>query len=107
MMDAETMRRALELQQRAKNLKFKFDKYLLMKAADHYGATKEVILVGYATGRDSKRYETEHIDIPETARRHVFNLWRRETALKYNAIVRELNQIGMKHDFALIDLKGL
>lgn len=105
---AEQMRRALELQGRAKQLKDNFDKCVLMSAAKHYGTTKETILVGTPTGFSfDRKYDTMNVEIPEAARRHVFNLWRKDIAQKYNAIVRELNQIGMRHGLTAIELQGI
>jgi len=102
---AEQMHRALGLLQQATSLRKQFDTYKL--AAKTGGQHQEAINVCYKESGSWSDMKGTFIQIPEAARRHVFNLWRRETALKHNAIVRELNQIGMKHGLAVIDLKGL
>lgn len=95
-MDAATMRRALELESNARRLLKQHNEYVLLRVDS--SATPEVINVGDPVNFRKDEYHRMKVAIPQEARRYVFGLWKRETALKYNAIVRELNQIGMTTD---------
>lgn len=101
-MTPEQMRRALELNSSASNLRKQFDTYKLLLKDQH--SKEEVLNVGNPAGRD--QYNRITVPIPEAARRHVFHLWRREIALRHNAIVRELNQLGATHAHELIKIGG-
>jgi hypothetical protein len=101
-MTPEQMSHALSLNHQAGSLRKQYDKYVLLRK-DH-NAKEEVLNVGDPAGRD--QYNRVFVPIPEAARRHVFHLWRREIALKHNAIVRELNQLGVKHGHSLIALRS-
>lgn len=101
MMNAETMRRALTLEEHAKKLKNQHDTYVLLKRRTGF-TQLENINVGSQKEFKTGEFHSLTVEIPEEARRHVFNLWKRDVRLKYNAIVRELNQIGMKTDLRLI-----
>ena len=99
-MTPEQMRRALELDQRATSLRCQYETYVLAKCI--YGSSKEVINIG--TPRKDGTLDPTTVEIPEEARRHVFNLWRRGVALKHNACVRELAQLGASTTHRLIEL---
>lgn len=100
-MTEEQMRRALELCQRGRALRKQYDTFVLLKR--EYTTPKEVIYVGEPSRVKGDYFGTE-VAIPDEARRHVFNLWKRDIALKHNAIVRELNQLGMTHDLTKIEV---
>lgn len=99
-MTPETMRHALAVEAEARKLKRHLDEYVLLKR-DH-SSREEVINVGDPMRFQKNKYHHIHVPIPESARRYVFNLWRKEVALKYNEYVRELNQIGVSTDLSLI-----
>ena len=101
-MDAETMRRALELQSRAVAIRKQYDAYVLLKRDQ-----KEFILCGDPVSYRKDEYHRMQVEIPESARRHVFNLWRKDVADKHDAIVRELNKIGMAHGLTKIEAKAV
>ena len=103
-MSPETMRHALAVEAEARKLRKQLDEYVLIKADT--GCQKEVINVGDPVKFRESEYCRVQVPIPESARRYVFNLWRKEVALKYNALVRELNQIGVDTDLALIGFKA-
>ncbi len=92
MLNADKMRHALAVQKSAIALKKQHDTYVLLKREN-----KEFVLAGDPVSYRTNEYHRTEIQIPEEARRYVFNLWKREIALKYNAAVRELNQLGMDH----------
>lgn len=99
-MTAEQMRRSLELIAVAERLRRHLKDYVLLKRVDPRD-TNERICVG-TPSQQAGSYSPEYFQIPETARRYVFNLWRKETSLRYNQAVRELNQLGVEHQFELI-----
>ena len=101
-MDAETMRRALDLANNAQQLLKKHNEYVLLKVDQ--ASSAEFINVGDPVQFRKDEYHRMKVPIPAEARRYVFALWKREIALKYNAIVRELNQIGMSHSFELLPI---
>ncbi len=99
-MTQEQMQRALSLISSAERLRSQFDKYVLLKRDS--GNRGETIQVGDPVMYRKGEYHRIDVPIPEEARRLVFNLWRKEVALKYNETVRELNQLGASHGFELI-----
>ena len=100
-MTADQMRRALELTSTAARLSRQLKDFVLIKIDDSRGSY-ERIWVGTPVSYEQGKYSPESFQIPETARRYVFNLWRKDTALRYNRAVRELNQLGVDHQFDLI-----
>lgn len=98
-MTIEDMQRAIGIKAEAEKLKRQLDTYVLLRRDS---TCKEVIALGHPEQFKKDSYWRLETPIPEEARRYVFRLWQRETALKYNAYVRELNQIGVTHDLALI-----
>ena len=103
-MSPETMRCALSVEAEARKLKRHLDEYVLLKRDN--SSREETISVGDPVKFRESEYCRVQVPIPESARRYVFNLWRKEVALKYNALVRELNQIGVDTDLALIGFKA-
>ena len=99
-MSPETMRHALAVEAKARKLKRYLDEYVLLKR-DH-SLREETINVGDPVRYREGEYHRVHVPIPESARRYVFNLWRKEVALKYNECVRELAQLGVDTDLSLI-----
>jgi len=102
-MDAETMHRAIQLEHNAKKLREQHDKYVLLRR-DSY-TKPEIINAGDPFLYKEKDYHRVEIPIPDEARRYIFALWKREIALKYNSIVRELNQIGMTTDLRPLSIE--
>jgi hypothetical protein len=47
------------------------------------------------------------VPIPEEARAYVFRLWRKSIAAQFNDRVRQLNQLGASHPFALIEFSPM
>lgn len=103
MLTAEQMQRAIGIEAHAKKLKNQLDTYVLLKRDS---VCKEVISLGHPEQFKKDSYWRVETPIPEEARRYVFRLWQRETTLKYNALVRELNQIGILHDLKLATVPG-
>lgn len=102
-MDRKSMERALQLEAAAKSLHRKLSQMILAKVPVH-GVREEVIACGIR--KPDGTLNLEYLPVPEAARRHVFRLWKREQTLRYNAMVRELNQLGMTgHGLALIPLE--
>lgn len=97
------MRRALSLKAQAEKLLFQYNEWVLvqMDSASH----KEIINAGDPVQYKKDSYHRVEIPISGEARRYIFRLWKREIGLKYNACVRELNQIGMAHGLQLITLE--
>ena len=103
MLTTEQMQRAIDIKARAEKLKRQLDTYVLLKRDS---ACKEVISLGHPEQFKKDSYWRLETPIPEAARRYVFRLWQRETTLKYNALVRELNQIGVLHELNLLTVPG-
>lgn len=95
------MRRALELLATAAKLRRQFDTFVLLKS-DPTTRSKETISVGEPSQHNKGEYLRVDFQIPEDARRYIFNIWRRDIAYKYNEYVRELNQLNVSHSFKLI-----
>lgn len=93
------MRRALELISQCRTLRRQLDTFVLLKRDS--GNRGETIQVGDPVSYRNGEYHRVDVAIPEEARRHVFALWRKGVAQQYNAAVRELNQLGAAHEFAL------
>lgn len=93
----EQASRAMTVENSARGLKKMLDTYVLLQS----GGRSEQIVVG-PIGRDNMG-NPHLVNIPESARRHVFNLWRKETALRYNELVRELAQLGVTTDLRLVE----
>lgn len=102
-MDIPTMRRAIGLESEARALLKQYETYVLLQP-DSY-MKKETINVGDPVTYKTNQYHRIEVEIPTKARRYVFNLWRKEIALKYNTKVRELNQIGALTDLRLIPIQ--
>lgn len=100
-MTTEQMRRALELVSTAEKLKRQMDKFVLLVRDN--STRGETILVGDPVSYKQGEYHRVDVPIPEAARRYVFRLWRKEIAQKFNAAVRELNQLGASHEFRLVE----
>lgn len=104
-MTPEQMQEALETKKRADTLRKQLEKYVLLKRV--YNSPEEIIWVGEPDRFANDKFAGLKVQIPDSARRHVFNLWRREVALQYNACVRKLAQAGMTTDHELIDITTL
>ena len=103
-MNTETMRRAIEVEAAAKRLKKQIDEYVLLKRDS--SSRPEEINVGDPVQYRNGEYHRVTVPIPESMRRLMFNLWRKETAIKYNEYVRELAQLGVKTDLQLISFSA-
>lgn len=104
-MTEEQMRRALVLISEAATLKRQLDTFVLTKRD---AATRgETIQVGDPALGSSGGYNRIDVAIPEEARRHVYRLWRKDVAIKFNAAVRELNQLGAHHGFDLLKVEAV
>lgn len=103
MLTAEQMQRAIGIQNEAKKLKGQLDTFVLLKRDS---LCKEVIALGHPEQFKKDSYWRVETPIPEEARRYVFRLWQREIALKLNARIRELNQLGVLHDLRLVEVPG-
>lgn len=100
-MTPEDMRSALAIEAEARKLKRQFDEFVLIKMDGHM--PREILNVGDPVLYRQGEYHRIEVPIPETARRYVFNRWRKEIALKFNDHVRKLAQIGMTTDLRLIE----
>lgn len=98
-MDQAQMREGLALIDQAAKLRKQLDTYVLLKR--DASTRGETIQVGDPITYRTNEYHRTDVPIPEEARRHVFNLWRREVAGQYNEKVRRLNQLGVSHSFVL------
>lgn len=99
-MSEADMRRALMLISDAKSAQRQLNEYvLLVRDSSKKG---ETIQVGDPVTYRNNEYHRLDVPIPEDARRYVFRLWRKEVARRFNAMVRELNQLGASHDFKLV-----
>lgn len=101
-MTPETMRRALAAKSEADKLLRQYNEWVLVRVDGH--SYREFLNVGDPIAFRKDSCSRQEVPIPETARRYVFRLWKHEIALKYNALVRELNQIGMQHDLSLLSV---
>ena len=99
-MTLEQMNRGIAAHREAVAIKAKFDGWVLLKA-DQY-TKPEVVNVGEPVLYKKGEYHRTEIQIPEEIRRLAFRLWRKDLALKFNALIRELNQLGVSHAFTLI-----
>ena len=105
-MTQEQMRRALSLMSEATKLLHELDNYVLLQRSSDSGHSEKIRVGPPAGAAHPGQYRPYDVEIPEEARRHVFNLWRRSQALKFNNCVRELNQLGVDHDLVLIRLSA-
>lgn len=98
-MTPEQCAHAVALDREARTLKKKIDTYVLLRRD---ALVKEVVCLGDPVQYRSGEYFRVEVPVPEEIRRHAFNLWRRDMAKRYNAMVRELAQLGINTDLELM-----
>ena len=95
-MTLDQMSRGIAVHREAVALKRQIDGWVLLSIDP--ACKPEVINVG-----DPKdQYHRAEIKISDTIRRLAFRQWKKDRALKFNEPVRELNQLGVKHELELI-----
>ena len=101
-MTAEQMQRAIEAERQAKQILLKLKTWVLLNPDSH--ATAEVVNVG-SPATERGRYNRETVPVPVSIRRLAFAMWRKELALRYNALVREVVQLGATTGLRLIGFR--
>lgn len=100
-MTTDQMRHAIAVEAEAQRLNKQFTGWVLLRCDQ---ATKpEVINVGDPVSYKQNEYHRMTVEIPDAVRRLAFRQWKKELALKYNAKVRELNQLGVSTNLRLIE----
>lgn len=94
-MTVDQMKRGLELLNAANRLRKQLDEFVLLQR-DSF--TKEVVCLGDPVSYKSGEYHRVEIPLSDQLRRYAFRIWRQEQTLRYNSIVRELNQLGVTSD---------
>jgi uncharacterized protein YjiS (DUF1127 family) len=95
------MKRGIELLSAATRLRKQLDEYVLLKK-DAY--SKEVVCLGYPERYNKDSYHRVEVSLTDDLRRYAFRLWKREQTIRYNEMVRELNQLGVLSDHRLRDV---
>jgi len=103
-MTIDQARRAISVEAEARKIKYQFDQWVLL-SRDSY-SKDEVINVGDPVQYKKGEYHRMTIVIPDAVRRLAFRQWRKELAINFNKLVRELNQLGVSHDMSLIQFNA-
>lgn len=104
-MNIDDMRKAIALDGEARQLKRKFDGWVLIRK-DSF-TKPEVVNIGEPATFASNQYHRMEIVISDDLRRIAFRRWRKGIALKFNDVVRQLNQIGVDTDLELIEFSSV
>lgn len=91
-MTVDQMKRGIELSAGADHLRTQLDTFVLLKA-DSY--TKEVVCLGEPRKWEKDSYNRVEVRLTDDLRRYAFRVWKRDQTIRYNEIVRELNQLGV------------
>jgi hypothetical protein len=99
-MTLDQMSRGLAAHREAVAIKRQFDGWVLLAIDQH--SKPEVVNVGDPIAYKKGQYHRAEIKISDAIRRLAFRQWRKDLALKFNELVRELNQLDVSHDLELI-----
>lgn len=99
-MTLEQMSRGIAVHREAVALKMQINGWVLLSIDP--ACKPEVINVGDPVTYRKGQYHRVEIKISDAIRRLAFRQWKKDLALKFNELVRELNQLGVKHEMELI-----
>ena len=99
-MTRDDMQRGIALLGEADKLHRQLTNFVLLKRSD---PASEYVSLGDPVTYKQGDYHLVKMPLTDELRRLAFRMWRKETALKFNNYVRELNQLGVTHNHRLIE----